>query len=351
MQQRERSRRSVHHAAQARELFQRSNSQAHCDPLTREALDALAFVLEALQTTEEELALAHERQLDGYALLQAEHQTYQDLFVHAPFAYLTTRLDGTIRRANQAAEQIFADEAKLIGRQLADLLPAAYHREYAHLLQRLGGANATERLTTTQWIIEGTSICNSLGRPHEIRWVASPAAAAPEAAVAPKAVEAEGAVCAHARCFAAALDVLQRTPDGTAAGLQLAHLLTAAWADLVILERSASGERERIIGVRGAHEQRDICVVRQRAETTTGDELPPVGVVTIADAAMFRTLGLFTELEAWNTARLPLRGYHAAARCNGCEWRLICLHDAAQGDYSGAQRAMLEVLAERLPDA
>jgi PAS domain-containing protein len=345
MQHQELSRRSVHHAAQVRELFQRSAGRAQSDPLLSRTLDELALLLEALEATEEELALARERQLDGYALLQTEHQTYQELFNAAPFAYLTTRLDGTIRRANAAAQQLLGGPAKLSGQQLARLLPKEQCREFAQALERLGATNSAERLALPPWILEGTTVCTSAGRPHEIRWVALPSvpteqADDPASGIAPDAVT-------YVQGFADALAILERTPAWTPAGLQLAHLLTLTWADLVILERFVAGEHERITGVRGPHERSECCVVQQRDGAAGAAVLPPAGAITIADDAMFCALVLPAVCDG-RAARLPLRGYHAVAHGNDCRWSVLCLRSADYADYTIEQRAMLDVLVERM---
>jgi PAS domain-containing protein len=347
MQHQELSRRSVHHAAQVRELFQRSAGRAQSDPLLSRTLDELALLLEALEATEEELAQARERQLDGYALLQTEHQAYQELFNDAPFAYLTTRLDGTIRRANAAAQQLLGGPAKLSGQALNHLIEAEHRREFAHLLQRLSSAHAAERFTTAHWTLEGTTVCTSAGRPHEIRWVALPADSGHAVRTVPAAEAPANAVCAYVRCFADALAILERTPAWTPAGLQLAHLLTVTWADVVILEQWVAGEHERIIGVRGPRERSECCVVRQR-DGAAGAAVPPAaGAITIADDAMFCALVL-PEVCDGSAARLPLRGYHAVAHGNDGRWSLLCLRSADYADYTIEQHAMLDVLVEQM---
>lgn len=347
MQQRESLRRSLHHSARVRELFQRSNGQAQGDPLMSRAIDELALLLEALETTEEELTQARERQLDGYALLETEVQTYRDLFMSAPFVYLTTRLDGTIKRANDAAHTFLAGPAKLNGQSLPNLLPEDLRREFRQILQRLGSAGNTERFTMTQGALEGTTVCNSAGRPHEIRWVGVPPSALPEHGNTPSGIVSEDIAYMHVRCFADALHVFHHTSDWAPAGLQLAHLLTTTWADLVILERGAPDRRERIIGVRGAREREEICVLRQRTDAGT-EALPPPGNVTIADDGLFQALGLFTEVCDWNEDRLPLQGYHAVARSNTCQWHMLCLRSATAGDFTLEQRAMMDILAQRM---
>jgi PAS domain S-box-containing protein len=355
MQSMQPTRRSAHHAVRVRELFQRCNSRLERDPLAAQALDELAQVLEALQTTEEELTYARDRQADGYALLQAEYQTYVDLFTHAPFAYLTTRLDGTIRRANLAAQQLLHTDAHLAGRSLADVVAPQQRREIERLLQHLSRTPGAASMETTLQPAEGTvppiklavfPASTSSGRTHELRWVLQ----TPEiGATTPQPAPAlDTLVRTRVRFFTAALSAIHQAPAWTSAGLQLAHLAVSSFAHVCILERVYGEQVEQILAVRNGTRNDETHMLRQRAPCTTPDPAP-AGELTIADDAALRRLGLPNLVANWSAPHLPLRGYAARyAPQKQLQFHLICLHVAAETDYSADQRAMLDLLLEEV---
>ncbi len=358
------SKRSVHHAARVRELFQRSNGAAQSNALFAQALDEMAMLLEALQATEDELALAQERQLDGYALLQAEHQTYFDLFTHAPFAYLTSRLDGAIRRANQAAQCLLHNPPNLIGQSLAHLIPSEQRRAFERLLQRLSAAPGAEQLTTTLHLpdhapmpitLEGQTACSSTGRPQELRWVLHVPASHAAQPTRPDALT-DQQTRQRVHFLAEASLLLRAHTNWTAACLQLAHLATSAFAACVVLHRVTAGETERIIGVNAAAPgEGETRIVRQLHESVAGapERLPnyfhvPGSSLNVADLATLNMFGLPEEVVRWIEPMLPLHGYatgitHSAKQ----QWGIMCLQSAAQPGYTVDQQAMLDELVQQ----
>src|SRR5262245_61488407 len=105
-------------------LYRSAATEAAQHDLLPVAFEELQAALEEMHSMYEELCLQHEYLLNTREQIDAEFQAYQDLFVHAPVAYLTTNLNGTIRQANRAAAALFDSAEKfLIGRSLALFVP------------------------------------------------------------------------------------------------------------------------------------------------------------------------------------------------------------------------------------
>ena len=71
--------------------------------LLEKALQELYFVLEELQTSQEELHQQNQELIATRQLVDLERQRYQALFELAPNGYLVTDLQGTIHQANHYA--------------------------------------------------------------------------------------------------------------------------------------------------------------------------------------------------------------------------------------------------------
>src|SRR5215216_5714823 len=112
-----------------RALYQQGNRMAQQDDILSTAFEELTLALEQLQAAEEKLRQQPERWQDIRAELEMEAQRYQDLFDHAPAAYLVTSLDGTIRQANVAAATLLESSARaLVGRALSFFVPEGQRR-------------------------------------------------------------------------------------------------------------------------------------------------------------------------------------------------------------------------------
>jgi PAS domain S-box-containing protein len=81
-------------------------------PVHQDLLDAalkeLLFVLEELQTSQEELRHQNEELIATRQLVELERQRYQSLFEFAPDGYLVTDRQGKIYKANRAAARLFS---------------------------------------------------------------------------------------------------------------------------------------------------------------------------------------------------------------------------------------------------
>ncbi len=88
--------------------------------LLQEAIAEIAISLEELHVLAEELT-AQNHELDATRqLVEAERQSYQDLFNFAPDGYLVTDLTGVIQEANYAAAELLnVRQSYLIGKPLA----------------------------------------------------------------------------------------------------------------------------------------------------------------------------------------------------------------------------------------
>ena len=145
------------------------------------AFEELQNALEELQAMYEDLCLQHEQLLNAREHVEAEFQTYQDLFVYAPVAYLSTGLNGTIRHANYAAAALFhTTERFMIGRSLALFVPDGQRREFREHLAQLSRSQNPQMWETHMQSWRGASfqaalttltVHGPLGHPTAIRWI------------------------------------------------------------------------------------------------------------------------------------------------------------------------------------
>jgi PAS domain S-box-containing protein len=146
------------------------------------AFEELQAALEELHSMNEELCLQQEYLLNAREQSEAEFQMYQDLFVHAPVAYLITSLNGTIRQANLAAAELFFSAEKfMIGRSLALFVPEGERSAFRDRLAQLRGQSQQRHTWETRlqpWRGSGFQsrltvafAHGRLGRPTAIRWI------------------------------------------------------------------------------------------------------------------------------------------------------------------------------------
>jgi PAS domain S-box-containing protein len=162
-------------------LYRNASAAQQPQELLPAAFEELQTALEALQAMNEELLLQQAHVLDTREQMEAEFQAYQDLFVHAPVAYLTTKLNGTIRQANQAAATLFSNtERYLVGRSMTLFVPEGERRPFRERLSEMAYSRQTEVWTAhmQSWrgvafraMLTTTVDFSPLGRATLIRWI------------------------------------------------------------------------------------------------------------------------------------------------------------------------------------
>jgi PAS domain S-box-containing protein len=164
-----------------RALYRTSHVTAHEREILPQAFEELQVAMEELQAMHDEM---HEQQvhlLSTHEEIEGERQMYQDLFEHAPVAYLVTGINGTIHRANQAAAALFQSSDKaLIGRSLALFVPEGERRAFRFQLGELPESGDIYAWETNMQPWKGTPfyaalttmlVRGKLGRPVALRWV------------------------------------------------------------------------------------------------------------------------------------------------------------------------------------
>jgi PAS domain S-box-containing protein len=172
--------RSAMFAQRIQTLYRRAQQPASA-PTLSEAFTEMDALLEALRKTEDELRQQREQQLDGSIVLEAEFHYFRELFEAAPLGYLVTRLDGTIRKANAAAQQQFESEERLLmGRSLAQFLPEGQRRLFRAEIDRMRtqaepqvqrARFLTGRGNTLDAILFCQVVRGKTGSPQELRWL------------------------------------------------------------------------------------------------------------------------------------------------------------------------------------
>jgi PAS domain S-box-containing protein len=121
-----------------RTLYTSAGSPAQQPELLAKAFEELQTAVEELQAMQEELHRQQEHLLDAHENIEAERQSYQELFESAPVAYLITGLDATIRKANHAAAALFQNTGRfLVGRSLALFIPEGERRAFRTMVAEL----------------------------------------------------------------------------------------------------------------------------------------------------------------------------------------------------------------------
>jgi two-component system, cell cycle sensor histidine kinase and response regulator CckA len=95
-------------------LRQRATESPVQPELLEEALKELYFILEELQTSQEELRHQNQELIATQQVVERERQSYQALFELAPDGYLVTDRQGKIYQANRAAAQLFSVPQKYL---------------------------------------------------------------------------------------------------------------------------------------------------------------------------------------------------------------------------------------------
>jgi PAS domain-containing protein len=122
-----------------------SQKAPHQPEVLPKVFDELDRALEELQAIEAELLQQHEQLLHTREHLEAERQTYQELFEQAPVSYLLTGPSGVIRRANQAAAALFeTTEKKMIGRSLALYVSEGGRRSFLRTISELSSTESLQ---------------------------------------------------------------------------------------------------------------------------------------------------------------------------------------------------------------
>jgi len=162
-------------------LYQSAHDESRRQELLPQAFEELETALEELQALETELHRQQMQLLDTREHLEAEQQTYRDLFEFAPVAYLITSLDGTIQKTNQTAAALFETVEKfMIGRSLALFVPEGERREFRTWIAQLRGKDSIHELETRMQPWSGGSfdaeisvavVRGALGRPISLRWI------------------------------------------------------------------------------------------------------------------------------------------------------------------------------------
>jgi PAS domain S-box-containing protein len=162
-------------------LYRSAHSDVRQQELLPKAFDELDHALEELQTLETELYQQQAQLLDTREHLEAERQTYQELFEYAPVSYLITSPEGTIRRANLAATTLFESVEKfMIGRSLALFVPEGERRAFRAAIAHLHAAEGTQEweVRMQPWggpvfdaSLSVAVVRGKLGRPLALRWI------------------------------------------------------------------------------------------------------------------------------------------------------------------------------------
>jgi PAS domain S-box-containing protein len=162
-------------------LYRSAHADTHQQELLPSAFDELDHALEELQTLETELYQQQAQLQETREHLEAERQTYQELFEHAPVSYLITSPEGTIRRANQAATTLFESiEKGMIGRSLALFVPEGERRAFRAAILQLHTMEGTQEWEAHMQPWGGPAfnaalsvavVRGHLGRPLSLRWV------------------------------------------------------------------------------------------------------------------------------------------------------------------------------------
>jgi PAS domain S-box-containing protein len=162
-------------------LSQGAQGDSRPQELLPKAFEELELALEELQTVEAELHQQQLQLLDTREHLEAERQTYQDLFQFAPVGYLLTSPEGIIRRANQAAATLFESIEKfMIGRSLSLYVPEGERRAFRRVVAQLRTMDGVQEWDTRMQPWDGpafdaalniTVVRDHRGRPVELRWM------------------------------------------------------------------------------------------------------------------------------------------------------------------------------------
>ena len=106
--------------------------------LLKESLEELSNSIEELHVATEELRQQAEELANSRIAIEAERQRYQELFEFAPYGYIVTTKEGTIRESNQMAAQLLNISPKrLVGKPLIVLVADEARRGFYQKLNLL----------------------------------------------------------------------------------------------------------------------------------------------------------------------------------------------------------------------
>ncbi|WP_008310603.1 putative bifunctional diguanylate cyclase/phosphodiesterase [Leptolyngbya sp. PCC 6406] len=146
-------------------LRQRATENPVQHDLMSEALKELYFVLEELQTSDEELQLQNQALVRTHHDLRVERQRYQDLFDLAPDGYIVTDRKGIIQEANYAiASMLQASQDFLIGKPLVLFVTEEARAEFHTKLLELCRFNGSDKPRMKDWHVQ---ICPRHDPPFE----------------------------------------------------------------------------------------------------------------------------------------------------------------------------------------
>lgn len=194
-------------------------------PVLDQALDELLTAHEELRVTEEELRIQNEELAASQLVVAAERARYEELFQHAPDAYLVTDTDGVIVEANAAACALLDVSAgRLSGKPLGVFVPPEERRTFRTRLARAAGAGRVDGWETWLQPRRGapvavsctvTAVRGEAGGPAGLRWIVRDVTERRRAEEGRRALAAEEAARAEAERRRAFLEaVLRHLPGG-----------------------------------------------------------------------------------------------------------------------------------------
>jgi PAS domain S-box-containing protein len=128
-------------------------------------MEELHIAVAELLTNEEELRMKQEQWAQVHERLRQERQVYEDLFNHAPDAYLVTTAAGVIQQANVPASTLLQSQKEsLIGKPLLVFVADTHKRLYLDQLDRL---KMPTDMVVRNWVLQihptrGTSLSASV---------------------------------------------------------------------------------------------------------------------------------------------------------------------------------------------
>lgn len=145
--------------------------------LLEKALQELYFVLEELQTSQEELHQQHQALIATQQAVELERQRYRDLFELAPNGYVVTDLQGNIQQVNRyAATHLFGTEAEyLIHKPLIVFIDEPDRSQFQLQLAQLNSGDSWETTLhprQNRWIAVAiavthlSTLCTDNEMPH-----------------------------------------------------------------------------------------------------------------------------------------------------------------------------------------
>ncbi|WP_447983023.1 PAS domain S-box protein [Nitrospira sp. Nam74] len=128
-------------------------------------IEELHIAVAELLTNEEEFRMKQEQWADVQERLRRECQHYEDLFEHAPDAYLVTTAAGVIQKANVPASALLErQKGSLVGKPLLVFVADTHKRAYLDQLNRL---KTRTDMVVRDWVLQiqptrGTSLSASV---------------------------------------------------------------------------------------------------------------------------------------------------------------------------------------------